>query len=322
MTDISTIYSLIKDANKIAIFSHISPDGDALGSSLGFSIAIKKLGKTADIYLQDEVPCTYMFLPKSETVLKKSCESMNTNYDLAIALDAGDLERLGDCKELFLNTKTRINIDHHVTNTNFADYNYIEPHASSTGEIIYKIIKETSMNIDKNIAECLYVAIATDTGGFRYSNTSTFCMQAAAELINYKIDVSDISRRIFDMTSLTKVKLMGIAIDSLEIHGDGKIGLMVISNADMRRLKACNDDLDGIINIARNIIGIEAAALFIEKEIGKIKVNFRSNSYVDVAAIAKKFNGGGHIRAAGGTIEGKTIDEAKKLVLQELLKNV
>lgn len=311
--NVTNIINIVKSADKIALMAHVSPDGDAIGSLLGYSIALRSMGKSVDVYLHDRVPFVYSFLPTSEKILN----SWNgSEYDAAIALDSGDLERLGNCKEIFNKAKTRINIDHHITNTNFGDYNHIEPHASSTGEVIYRIIKMTGLDLNKEIAECLFVAIVTDTGGFRYSNTSSTTMQVTADLINYNIDVSDISIKVFDLTSLTKTKLIGIAIDSLEIYSDGKIAVMTISKEQIEHLKANYDEFDGIINIGRSIIGVEAAALLVEKQPKQIRVNLRSNSYLDVAQIAKNHGGGGHQKAAGCTIEGITLNDAKSLILK------
>ncbi len=317
MTDLMTIINKIKSADKIAIISHINPDGDAVGSSLALAIALRGIGKSVDVYLQDGVPGIYGFLHGSDTVLE---EWNHSEYDIAVALDSGDLERLGRCVEVYNSSRIKINIDHHITNTKFGDYSYIETFASSAGEMVYRIIKMSGIDINKEAAECLYVSIATDTGGFRYSNTTSICMQVAADLINCEIDVSELSQKIFDTISLAKVKLMGSAIDSLEMAGEGKIAVMHVSYGQKESFGANLDDFDGIVNIARNINGVEAAAFLVEKSPNEIKVNFRSNSYIDVSEIAKEFSGGGHKRAAGCTIISKSIDEAKSIIMERLLK--
>ena len=317
MMNVMKVINQIKAAERVAIMSHIYPDGDAVGSSLALALALEKLGKKVDVYLQDGVPVVYSFLTGANKILR---EWNGNEYDMAIAVDSGDMERLGTCDKIFNSAAIKINIDHHITNTNFGEYNHIEAYASAAGEIIYRIIKMASIDLDKEIAECLYVAIATDTGGFRFSNTTSICMQVAAELINYEIDVSDISRKVFDVTSLTKTKLIGIAIESLELLADGKIAVMQIDNHQMVKLGANFEEFDGIISIARNITGVEAAAFFLEKKSNEIKVNLRSNAYVDVSEVAKKYSGGGHKRAAGCTITAISLEEAKNKIVDELCK--
>lgn len=311
------IVNKLKSAERVAIISHIYPDGDAVGSSLALYKALKSEGKTVDMFLCDGVPLIYSFLANTSEVRKIHNQE---KYDVAVILDSGDIGRIGSCSSILNYSEFSINIDHHSTGTNFADINLVEPQASSTGEIIYRLIRMSGLDIDKEMAECLYVAISTDTGGFRYSNTTGIAMQVAADLINCGIDVSEISRRIFDVVSLSKVKLMGEAINSLEVY-KGRIALMYINNSRISEIKAAPEDFDGIVNIARNIDGIEAAAFLVENEPQKIKVNLRSNnSSVDVAKIAQLFSGGGHKRAAGCKFEGVSLIDAKALISNELLK--
>lgn len=316
MIDSIKIIEEIKVSSRIAIISHIYPDGDAVGSSLALAMALESIGKTVDVYLADGVPCTYSFLHGAGAVLK---EWNKSNYDIAIALDSGDIERLGSCIQIFNTAKIRLNIDHHITNANYGDYNYIEPDACSVGEIIYKIIKMFDITINKDIAECIYVSIATDTGGFRFSNTTSKCMQIAGDLIDYGINVNDISRKIFDATSLTKIKLMGLAVSSLELFSQDRIAVMFISSEQREDLNADFEEFDGIVNIARNIMGVEIAVFLLEKSPNEIKINFRSNNYVDVSEIAQKYSGGGHKRAAGCTISDISLYEAKKLILKDII---
>ena len=319
MMNLIKIINEIKAANRIAIISHISPDGDAVGSSLGLALALKSTGKTPDVYLQDGVPSIYSFLTGSSAVLK---EWDKAGYDIAIAVDCGDLERLGNCAQVFNSATIRINLDHHVTNTNFGDFNHIETNASSAGEMIYRIIKMSDIDLDKDMAQCLYVAIATDTGGFRFSNTTSICMQVAADLINCDIDISDISRKIFDVTSEARARLLGAAINTLELFEEGQIAAMSVSKEQKEKINTRPEDFDGVINIARNISGVEAAVMLVEKELNEVKVNLRSNKFVDVSQIVSKYSGGGHKRAAGCTLSGITLQAAKDLIVDELRKSI
>lgn len=320
MKTLSTIVNKIKSAKKIAILSHIFPDGDAIGSSLALYIALKKLNKTVDIYNQDGVPNIYAFLPGASKILTEW--NNNLIYDLAIVLDTGDLERIGKCIEVFNSSLQKINIDHHITNSNFGEINYIETEASAVGEIVYRIINLLNVKLDKDIAECLYTALATDTGGFRYSNTTSTCMRLAADLIGYGIDIADICRKIFDLTSETKVRLIGAVLNTLETFSNGKIAVIYITSEQMEKLKAKLEDCEGIVNFARNIIGVEAAAFLVELPQNRIKVNLRSNNYIDVSEIAQKFSGGGHKKAAGCILTEIPLTEAKELIVKELTRSL
>lgn len=312
------IINKLKSAKRVAILSHIYPDGDAVGSSLALFKALLNDNKSVDLFLSDGVPTIYSFLPNARKV-KQQCNP--EAYDVVVVLDCGDIDRIGICASTINTAKFTINIDHHSTGTEFGDINLVEPHASSTGEIIYRLIKMYGLDIDKEMAECLYVAIAADTGGFRFSNTSGITMQVAADLINCGIDVSEISRRIFDVLSLAKVRLMGAAINSLEIHKK-RIALMYLNNEQVVKTGALSEDFDGIVNVARNINGIEIAVFIVEKEPNEIKVNLRSNSSYDVAEIAKIFSGGGHHKAAGCKLSDTTLEQAKTKILNEILKTL
>jgi len=320
---LDVIVDLINKSETIAILPHVSADGDALGSSLALAIVLSGSGKKVKVLLEEEIPQVYSDLPGREfsCLYRKNDEQYNKKYDLALALDCGDAARLASRIELF-NTATRnANLDHHTTNTEFAVNNYVDTSSAATGEIIYDLIVRMGAKPDKDVALCLYVAITTDTGGFRYSNTTADTHRIAAELVSEGIDVAKVSRRVFDRVSYGKVKLIGAAIDSLELFEEGKIALMSLSSELMKKLETKDEDSDGIINIARNISGVEVAALLKQLDSGEVKVNLRSNSYVDVSAIAASYSGGGHERAAGFTTTA-TLEQTKNELLADLVGEV
>jgi len=324
------IIKVIKNSRKIAILPHLNADGDALGSSIGLYLTIRETGKEAAIILEEPVPNTYLFLPNIDKVIvynetlygesKYASGNGKSIFDLVIAVDTGDLNRLGKRKIIFDCAETTVNIDHHATNTEFANINYVDTTASATGEIIYKIAKLMDNKISSELALCLYVALSSDTGGFRYSNTTPVTHQIAAELINRGVDVAEISRRLFDITSLGKVKLMALASQSLEILENGKIAVMKIDDLMMKESGALEEECEGIVNIGRNIEGVEVALLFREKSDNTVKVNLRSNSDIDVSKIASVFSGGGHKKAAGCTLKGN-FKEIKENILSEVRRN-
>lgn len=316
------IAEAVKTSENIAVLPHITADGDALGSSFALALALAGIGKKADVLLEEKVPLIYCFLPGMEfssVYEEETGPKMRRarHYDLVIALDCGDIERLGTRRKVFDAAEKTVNIDHHQTNTGFAALNLTDTGASATGEIIFELIGHLGQKIGRDAATSLYAAIATDTGGFRYSNTTPHTHEIAAELIRLGVDVADISQRVFDITSYGKVKLMGAAIRNLELLEDGKLAVMAVTNEMIRSSEAREEDSDGIINVARNIRGVEAAAMLRQLDSGEIKVNLRSNNYVDVAAIAARHSGGGHKRAAGFTTAG-VLEQVKEAVINEL----
>jgi phosphoesterase RecJ-like protein len=309
----------IKKSKKIAILPHISADGDALGSAFALALGLKKMNKDIDIYLEEEIPKIYDFLPGRD--FKKDYEGNEIFYDLVIAIDTGSVERLGHRKFIFNNCINTINIDHHKTNDYFGFNNWIDVNASSVGEMIYAILKALNIDMDKDIATCLYVAISTDTGSFRFSNTTSLTHKIISDIISYEIDVADISKRIFDNISIQKLKLMSKAINSVELYENGKIALMSVSDDKIGIDGLKNEDFDGIVNLGRNVNGVEVSILLRKWNDKEIKVNFRSNYYVDVSKVAGVFKGGGHKRAAGCIIKGSP-EEIKKIVLKEIISEI
>jgi len=305
----------LNKAENIAILPHIAADGDALGSSFALALALAGTGKKVKVFLEEEVAQVYSFLPGQE--LSEVFNGTAEKYDTVVALDCGDLERLGRRAEIFNGARITVNIDHHSLNSEFAFHNFVDESSSAVGEIIFHLIKMMSLEMNKDIAACIYVAIATDTGGFRYSNTTSLTHKIASELLNYDVDVAWISHRVFNSMSLGKVRLTGIAINSLQILENGKVAFITIYEDDIKKAGASDEDCEGLVNIARNINNVEVAALFRPHKNGEVKVNLRSSEYVDVAAIAGMNKGGGHKRAAGYISKG-SVEDVKEKLLKEL----
>lgn len=309
------IGKILKEKDNFAILTHISPDGDAVGCSLGLYNALKGNGKNVCVIIDDKFPERFEFLPGSKSVLEYKNDIKN--YDVVLALDCGDLDRTGNSKKLFECAKISINIDHHVTNTKFASLNIVEPNASSTGEIIYKLLKAEGYTISKNIAECIYTSILTDTGSFKYSNTTSKTMSVVGELIDYGIDFTAISDLVFASRTLEQVKLMSKVSSTIELYFDGKVSLLTLSNEMLKECGAKEEDSGEMVSIARDIKGVEVGIFIKEKSKDVYKISMRSKKYFDVKDIALAFGGGGHVRAAGCTIEG-TLNEVKNKVLNKI----
>lgn len=303
------IVKCIRDAGGIAIFPHISADGDAIGSSFALALALKKIGKEVVVYLEENIPNTFKFLPGGEFARFYS-ESEDV-MDVNIALDTGDVGRLASRADAFFKAPYTINIDHHVTNTKFAHQNFVNELAASTGEIVFHLLKKMKIDIDISMAMCLYTAIATDTGGFKYGNTTAETHRIAAEILETGIDIAELSQKIFDNTTFTKLKLTQKSIELLKLYEDSKLAVTILTLEDIKSTGANDEDCDGIVNIGRSIETVEVSLLIKEKHNNEFRINLRSKAYVDVAEIATTFGGGGHKRAAGCTISGLSMAEVE-----------
>lgn len=305
---------IVKSSKTIYLCSHVQPDGDNIGSLLALGMAIKKLNKDVNIIKVDEIPKDFLFLPNIDMI--KEQNTLGT-IDLFISLDNGDIERLGIGKELALRAKKIINIDHHITNDNFGDINIVVPSAAATGEIIYRFINEMGVEIDKDIATCIYVAISTDTGSFMYDSTTSITHLIAADLINKGIDLNEIIVNIYQSRSLSRTKLHITALNTLELLCEGKVAVVSVSRKMLEECNSNMEDAEGIVSYIRDIEGVEIACILKEVEDEEIKISLRSKSKINVAEICSKYNGGGHKRAAGCTIN-KNIYDAKETILKEI----
>ena len=317
MSVIDNINEKIMSAKSILILTHENPDGDAIGSSLSLYNALKKIDRKSTVYVP--VPDkTYSFLPGYDKMVCGNESPNAKDFDLCISLDASDLDRLGIAKDLFSGIEDTICIDHHITNQNFADINYVNAVASSTCENIMVILAGMGIAIDKEVGECLYTGILTDTGGFRYSCTPE-TMEMVATIMETGVNTPRIYRIVFDVTSFNKTKLTGRCIDRMELLEDNKIAFTYMLNSDLGELNLEESDSEGIVNLGRNIDTAEVSIFAREREDGSYKISFRSNELVDVSIIASKFGGGGHVRAAGCE-SAMPLEQIKQTLVDEIKK--
>lgn len=312
----NNILGKIKESNKIAITFHVSPDGDSLGSSLALMMGLRKIGKEAYILSKEEIPGNFEFLPCSNMIDGETFTIL-PNTECVIVLDCGDVKRIN--AELDLNNKayTIINIDHHMSNDLYGDLNYVDTNASAMSETVYQMLRIIGIKIDKDMAICLYTSLITDTGSFKYSGTTSVTHTIAGDLINTGINFSEIHRIIFDNKKFDTIKLRGKAIEKMELINE-EICIMVITKEMLSELGLDSEtDTSDIINIGMQVNSVETTALIKEADDG-VKVSLRSKSKVDVRKVAEGFGGGGHIRASGLKMENKTVEEAKKLIVNEL----
>ncbi|WP_432400476.1 DHH family phosphoesterase [Wukongibacter sp. M2B1] len=311
------ISNIIRGRNKIIILPHILPDGDTLGSSIALKRALSLLNKDVSIILNDEIPSNLKFLTEHNNIMStKLFMSLGIKPDLIITIDTSDPERLGDRGKLLDLSEDILNIDHHSTSTYYGKYNIVDPDVSSCGEIIYKIIKELNIEIENDIAEPLYVSLITDTGSFKYSNTSPETFRIAADLLESGIDATRIVTELYQNKPVNKIRLLADALDSMEVFYDGKLSIMSVPLQMFEKSNSHPSESDGIIEYGRDIEGVEVAILLKELSPNEIKVGFRSKYDFDVSRIAMEFNGGGHKKASGCTIFN-TIENAKKIIVEK-----
>lgn len=312
------IGKIIRDYNNFAIVSHTSPDGDSMGSMLSLYSILLLNNKKGDMFLDDVLPERYSFLPCSKAI-QPFLESKK--YDCVFALDCGDPERLGKCKELISSAKVVVNIDHHISNNMYGTINILDINASSTGEILYDIFMDNNYEVNKDTAECLYTSILTDTGGFKYSNTTSKTFKILGALVSTGIDFPKIYSSIYDRRSIEQVKLMSRVVSTLEMALDNRVALLSMFPNMLKESGANEEDASEFINISRDIDGVEVAVFIKEKTNQSFRISLRSKNVVDVRRIAERFSGGGHTRAAGCTIEGK-YETVKTLILDEIKKHM
>ena len=294
--------SQLSGIRTVAIAGHIRPDGDCVGSCLATYNYIRQYFPQIEVTLYlEEIPNKFKFLLGADEIVH-SMEAKK-EYDLFIAQDCGDAERLGSAAELFVKAKKTICIDHHISNDNFADVNYIFPKASSTSELVFGLIGEENMT--KEIAECIYLGIVHDTGVFQYSCTSSKTMEIAGKLMEQGIDYTKIIDDTFYTKTFEQNQILGKALLSCRRYANDKIIASVVTAEDMEMYHVLPRHLDGIVNQLRITRGVEAAVFLYESEDGTYKVSTRSNGRVDVAALAVKFGGGGHKQAAGFSMKGE-----------------
>jgi phosphoesterase RecJ-like protein len=306
----------IKNAKSIAVFPHVNEDPDALGSCFAFTKMMRKMGKKATVYVSGRIEARLDFIGKDYVIYSADIAH---DHDLCACLDCGDLERITERRALFDEIGNSVNIDHHFTNTLFADANYVDGKASATSEILFALFKELGMDIDDDIAKDLYTAICSDTGCFKYSNVTPKTMRVAADLLEYNFDHADVARLLFDTESLDATKLKAEIAMGIKSYADGKISLVVTDEGLGEKYGISKENIPNLVDIPRRIEGTEIAAC-IKKTNDGFRLNLRSNGDADVAAVAMKFGGGGHIRAAGATLKCATPEEAEKAVVDECIK--
>lgn len=282
---------------RFLLTSHARADGDAVGSTLACSEILRRMGKKTEVVLRDGVPRVYQQLPFAGSVIQS--EHVNGKYDAAILLECDSVQRtrLHGLENQFL-----INIDHHRSGRTFAHVNWIDPKAVATAEMVYRLAKQAGVEISPEVATCLYTAVLTDTGAFMFEGTSEHTFELARELVLAGADPAQCARQVYFGHSTPKLRLLGAALSALQ--REGPLAWIWVTQEQMERVGAKEEDCEGLVNYALSIGDVEVAAFFRELPDGRFRVSLRSKGKLDVASIAEEFGGGGHACAGGCAVEG------------------
>lgn len=317
--DYSKLNDIIKSSKNILIISHVNPDGDTLGSMCGLYCAIlDNFKKKCDMVAISKIPDVYSYLPHLSEVKNVDDLDKSREYDLVINVDVAALDRACDAKILFEKAKFTVNIDHHKTNIAYGNLNFINPDASSTGEVLFGCFENMNWKVNLDCAICLYTAILTDTGSFRFDNTKPSTFEVASKLVEIGVQPSDIYKKVYESDSKTLVMFQAHCISKAKFLEDDKIAYALVYKKDMEKFSAGDDCMEGLTEKLRAIVTTRIAFVAKEMKSGGTKISMRSK-FADVAEICSVFGGGGHKFAAGCTIKAPVEDAAKK-VLEEIKK--
>ena len=319
--NMNRVIETFKEKDNFLITAHINPEGDSIGSQLAVCNILGKLGKKAVIADHDDVPDNLKFLPGSGLIAREIPEGFYP--DTVIVLDCPVAERTGKIRGDIGKGQFIVNIDHHVSNGFFGDVNWVEPEASSVGEMVFHLAKKLGIEMEEDLAVVIYTAIVTDTGMFNYDNTSRETHRVAGELISAGVKPRWVHREIFERKSVSDIRLLGGALTTLQVEEDGRLAHMVLTRKMYAEEGAEKISTDEFINFPRSIKGVEVAVFF-KEDIDvrdKVNVNFRSSGRVNVNVVASRFGGGGHCQAAGCVL-GCGLQEAQDKVLAEAKKAI
>ncbi len=300
---------------KFLICTHVNPDPDALASQVALGLYLEGQGKKVSLMSELPVPNRFLFLPGMHKI-KPLGKKRSLDYDAAIVTDAGDIDRVGLVRRLLRDGRPVINIDHHITNTKFGDINYIVSDASSTCEVIFWLFKKMNVQLTPELAELIYAGAMTDTGSFRYSNTSARTHLMVADLMMFPIEPQTLYKRIYEQVPFTDLKYFTKLVSEFDSLYDGKLICVNLLRRVVRKFSEQFDLRDKIFGYLRTVEGVEVLIIFTEEKRGRTRVNFRSQGKIDVAQFAARFQGGGHSRASGCSMEGDIKTVRRKILLE------
>jgi phosphoesterase RecJ-like protein len=309
---IDRIIEALRQSRTVCVAGHIRPDGDCVGSQLGLTLALLNEGKKVVCWNEDRIPQKYEFLDR-DGIIQKPRKGMK--FDCVVATDAATFERLGTVVRCVADRKLLINIDHHESNTRYADLNWVSARESSTGELIFRLLKIAKWPITKSIADSLFTAVSTDTGSFQYPSTRPGTYHVAGELVRRGADLARICNEVYQSYPLSRARLLRHVYSHFHLTHQDQIAYFWLKKADFIRTGADSSDSEGLIDHIRAIAPVVVACVFEELEPELTRISLRSKSEkVNVNAIAAQFGGGGHPAAAGARIPGKPLSVQRKVI--------
>jgi phosphoesterase RecJ-like protein len=311
---LSQVVELIENKHNFAITTHVRPDGDGIGSSLGLCWLLRSLGKTAEVIVRDSIPVSYAQLPGADEI--RIVSEIDKEYDAVFVIECSDVKRPGIRN---LENEFTVNIDHHSTCEHFGTINWIDATASAVGEMIYNLCKAIGGRISKEIAECVYMALVTDTGSFHFPNTTDRTLKVASELVKVGVKPAHISEVVYNSYPWSRIELMRRVLDTVKRSESGKVAWMRQTMAE--KADSVDGDNNGFVNIPLAAREVEAVLYMRETAPNVYRVSLRSKGDINVARVAEKFGGGGHKNASGCRVEG-VWDEIEREVLKELIEAV
>lgn len=317
--NLEAIARCIREAETIAVVSHVNPDGDTLGSAAAMRLILQAMGKEVTLFCDGKVPDMLYFMPGHD--LFHVPTGYEGPFDLTIAVDVSDIARMGNCVFLMKKSAKTAQIDHHPTNPGFAEVNLVDGEASANCVIIRDLMKTLDVPLTQDISICLYVGISTDTGNFAFGCTNAETFRVMAELMEHDLPLAQVNRSLFRVKPREQMKLLGKALESMTFGGNGKIAVMKLTLADFAACGALSEHADTIVNYALDTKHTDMALLARETDKGQVKFSLRSRSPYTVNDIAGLFGGGGHPQASGITMDG-TLDECVEKVLAAMNKMV
>lgn len=305
----------MREHDDFLVVSHVNPDGDAISSTLAVGMLLQGLNKTYTMANSDSIPGKLNCLPGYERVLRVGDYSgERRQYRYVIAVDCADFARIGEAREWFDPQAVILNIDHHPTNDCFGSIQLIRASAAATVELLTELADRLGAEWNKELAECVYTGLLTDTGGFRYANTSPYVMSIASRMLEYGAPGHQLAEHLLERIAFSHILLLKRSLATLTFEANNRICWIAVTARDIVETGANHEDLEGLVNYPRNIEGVAVGMLFKEVDSHTVKVSFRSNGDVDVALVAKRIGGGGHVRAAGCTVQ-KPLAEAISYII-------
>ena len=309
---IATIAREFKDNQHFLLATHVNPDGDAIGSLCGLALVLEQMDKQVVAFCQDQVPGFLQFLPYSDRIVRELPRP--DGFQVAVVLDCGELDRIGNAANILQDVPKIIHIDHHSSGDGFGHLNLVRPECSSTAEILSEIFQAIPVALEQQAAENIYTAILTDTGSFRFANTTARALAIAAEMVSLGVVPDKVAREVYDSMSPERLRLLALSLNTLTLRSNGRLTAILVSRQMLEETGASATETDGFVNYPRSINGAEVSILFRETDAGLVNVSLRSRGRYNVAEFAQLYDGGGHRNAAAFRCKGPLTEVVEEIL--------